>query len=220
LGSFDITFRTSASLHPGGEPSDYVSLHDGIIRYERDRDQKTFRVGRLRAYCIHAGLAANDGEPLFDVCDSHSAEMHEIHSLLYEPGGHGFKDGLVRRFDAIDADCLVIDYVVLHPRWRGLKLGLLAIRKAADILGGGSGLAVCEIAPLNPDAHQRLGAPLSWIPRHRTAADRRHATTKLRRYARTMGFVRLGRSPYYALPLNHVTPSAVELLRGRPVAGE
>jgi hypothetical protein len=215
LGSFDITFRTSASLHPGGEPSEYVSQYEGVIRYERDQDQKKFRVGRFRAYRIHAGLAANDSESLFDVCDSHSAEMHEIQSLLYKPNGHGFKDGLVRRFDAIEADCLVIDYVVLHPRWRGLKLGLLAVRKAADILGGGCGLAVCDIAPLNPDAHKGIGVPVSWIPRHRTAGDRHRATTTLRRYARTMGFVRLGRSPYYALPLNHVTPSAEELLRGR-----
>lgn len=220
MGSFDITFRTTASLHPGGEPSEYVSQHDGDIRYERDDDQKTLRVGRLRAYRIHAGLAADDGEPLFDVCDSHSAEMHEVHSLLYEPGGHGFKDGLVRRFDAIEADCLVIDYVILHPRWRGLKLGLLAVRKAADILGGGCGLAVCDIAPLNPDTQRDIGAPKSWIPQHRRDSDRRRATTNLRRYARTMGFVRLGCSPYYALPLNHVTPSAEELLRGRPVAGD
>ena len=122
-------------------------------------------------------------------------------------------------FEAIEHNCLIIDYVVLHARWGGLKLGLLAIRKAADILGGGCGLAVCDIAPLNPDAHKDIGVPELWIPRHRTAGDRRRATVKLRRYARTMGFVRLGRSPYYALPLNQVTPSAEELLRGRSVAG-
>jgi hypothetical protein len=146
--------------------------------------------------------------------------MHEIHSLLYEPDGHGFKDGLVHRFDAIEADCLVIDYLVLHPRWRGLKLGLLAIRKAADILGGGFGLAVCDIAPLNPDAHGAIGVPESWISRHRSAGDLRRATIKLRQYARTLGFVRLGRSPYFALPLNQVTPTAEELLRGRPIVGD
>lgn len=39
----------------------------------------------------------------------------------------------------------------------------------------------------------------------------------LRRYYRRMGFERLGRTPYYVLPLNQVTPTAAELLvGGRP----
>src|SRR5262249_47606403 len=105
-------------------------------------------------------------------------------------------------------------YVVLHPRWRGLKLGLLALRKAVDYMGGGCGLAVCDVAPLDPDAHDDLRVPPSWIPRHETPEQRRQATVKLRRYVRRMGFVRLAKSPYYALPLNQVTPSAEELLKG------
>lgn len=220
MGSFDITFQAKVSIHPGGEPSDFITEHEGIVRYERDRDQKVFRVGQLRAYRIHAGLAANRGENLFDVCDSHSAELHDVNALLYEPDGHGFKVELVERFDAIEGDCLVIDYVVLHPRWRGLKLGLLVLRTAIDMLGGGCGLAVCDIAPLNPDVHRQLGVPESWVPRHRTADERKRATTKLRRYARRMGFVRLGRSPYYALAMNQITPTAEDLLQAKPVTGD
>jgi hypothetical protein len=214
VGSFDIVFRSTASLHPGGEPSAFITRHEGVIRYERVADGRVIRVGRLNAYRIHAALAADHGESLFDVCDSHSAALHEAHTLLYEPGGYGFKDALIRRFDAIDGDCLLMDYVVIHPKWRGLRLGLLALRTAADRLGGGCGLAVCDIAPLNPDAHGCIGVPAAWIPRHRTAKARREATTKLRRYARRMGFVRLGRTPYYILPMNQVTPTTEELLRG------
>jgi hypothetical protein len=142
--------------------------------------------------------------------------LHEVHALLYEPDGCGFKEALVRRFDAVEGDCLLLDYVVLHPRWRGLRLGLLAIRQAVDVLGGGCGLAVCDVAPLDPGAHASLGVPESWIPRHDTPRARREATVKLRRYARLMGFVRLGPTPYYALPLNDVTPTAAELLRAAP----
>jgi hypothetical protein len=216
MGCFDVEFRTSATLHPGGEPDEFISVYEGVIRYERERDGRLFKVGKLQAYRIHAGLAANHGENLFDVCDAHSAELHEAHTLLYEPDGYGFREELVERLDAMEPDCLLLDYVVLRPKWRGLRLGLLALRKAVDILGGGCGLAVCDIAPLDPDAHEHIGVPETWIPRHRTALERQEATVKLRRYARQMGFVRLGRSPYYALPMNQVTPSGEELLRGAP----
>jgi hypothetical protein len=135
--------------HCSDEPSEYVSLHEGVIHYEWGHGHKSLRAGRLRAYRIPAGLAADGDEPLLDVCNSHCAEVHDTHSLLYAPAGFGFKDCLVHRFDTIEADCLVIDYVVLHPRWLGLRLGLLAVRETADIVGDGCDLAGSDIAPSN-----------------------------------------------------------------------
>jgi hypothetical protein len=99
---------------------------------------------------------------------------------------------------------------VLHPRWRGLKLGLLAVRKLVDLVGGGCGLAVCNIAPLRRDAHAELKVPASWLPRHDA---QQKPVLKLRRYFKRMGFVRVGRTAYYALSLARVAPSAAELLR-------
>jgi hypothetical protein len=64
-----------------------------------------------------------------------------------------------------DADLLVLDYVVSNPRWRGLKLGLLAVRKMVDLSGGGCGLVVSHIAPLRRDAHRMLRVPKVWLPR-------------------------------------------------------
>jgi hypothetical protein len=46
------------------------------------------------------------------------------------------------------------------------------------------------------------------------------ATVKRRRYARVMGFMRLGRTRYYALPLNRVTPTAGQLLPMMPQKDE
>jgi hypothetical protein len=219
-GYFDVVFTTQASLHPDGEPSDYISAHDGVIRYEREKDGRLFRVGRVRAHRIHAGLAANRGESLFDVCDSHSGDLLDVYAHLYEPGGSGFKDELATRYSAVESDCLVLDYVVLHPKWRGLRLGLLAARKAVDLLGGGCGLCACYVSPLSPEAAEELRVPASWLPRHDTEEARRAATVKLRRYAREMGFVRLGKTDYYVLPLNHVSPSPEDLLKGQPEQDE
>jgi hypothetical protein len=215
-GFFDIEFRTRASLHPDGEPSEFITEHHGVIRYERETDGRLFKVGRVLAYRVHAGLAAVHGERLFDVCDSHSDDLHRVQAALYRPHRYDFKKALAARFDAFEGDCLVLDYVVLNPKWRGLRLGLLAARKTADLLGSGCGLTVCEVAPLNPDVAADIGVPASWLPRHESSEALREATVKLRRYARQMGFSRVGKTWFYALPMNQVTPTAEELLRGWP----
>jgi hypothetical protein len=80
---FDIVLRTESSLHPEGEPDDFISEYTGIIRCFGE-DHVVRRVGKVRAYRINAAIAADHGEPLFDVCDAHSQEMHRIHSLLYD----------------------------------------------------------------------------------------------------------------------------------------
>jgi hypothetical protein len=218
-GFFDIEFHTRASLHPDSEPSDLISEHHGVVRYERESDGKVFRIGRVHAYRIHAGLAANHGVSLFDVCDSHSGHLHRLQAELYEPDGYTFNQELIVRLDAFEGDCLVLDYVVLHPKWRGLRIGLLAGRKAADLLGSGCGLTVCEVAPLNPDVAADIGVPVSWLPRHESFQTQREATVSLRQYARLMGFRRVGKTWFYALPMNQVTPTAEELLEGRRPEG-
>jgi hypothetical protein len=205
---FDLVLQTQASLHPDGEPDDLISEHVGYIFCEGDDGQRR-RVGKVRAWRIEANLAAESGESLFDVCDAHSHLMQVLHILLYEPDQYYFQQEVIDRFDAMESDCLVLDYVVLHPRWRGLKLGLLAARKMIDLLGGGCGLVVSEIAPLRRDAHASLKVPASWIPRQAT----REAVLRLRRYFRRLGFTRLERTPYYVLSMARRVPTLAELLR-------
>ena len=219
MGSFNVVLQTRASLHFSGKPSDFISDYLGIIRYEKDSGREGLKVGKVRAYRINAALASEHGESLFDVCDDHSQEMHFCHTLLYEPAGYCFKDPLVERFEAMEMDCLIIDYILLNPKWRGLKLGLLAVRKMIDLLGGGCGLTVCHIAPLNPDAKEFEKVPKSWIPRQDGPEQRKEATVKLRGYFRKMGFERIGRSPYYGFSMARKTPSAEELIRPRGANG-
>src|SRR5437660_7870279 len=147
MAFFDIVLHTSGSLHPHGEPDDFISEYSGLIRCIRDRDGKVFRVGKAKAYRIHADLTHQSCESVFDVCDAHSQELHEVYAAVFDPTTSDFKDAVRRQFDGFDSDVLVIDYVLLAPRWRGLKLGLLAVRKMVDLLGGGCGLVVSHIAP-------------------------------------------------------------------------
>ena len=212
MASFDIVLKTRASLHPHGEPSEFVSEYTGFITCTDDKTGEVSKVGKIAALRVHAALADNAGEPLFDVCDSHSGELHFLHTMLYEHDCYHFRDELMVRFDTAEPDLLVLDYVVLAPKWRKLKLGLLAARKMVDLIGGGCGLAVSLIAPLRRDAAKLLGIPKGWLPRHESKEARRAAAVRLRGHYRRMGFSRLGRTPYYALPMNQVVPTAAELL--------
>jgi hypothetical protein len=209
---FDIALKTEASLHPFGHPEEFISEYVGFIRAEGE-DGVLRRVGKVHASRIRAEDAAADGEPLFEVCDAHSHEMHVVQTLLYEPNGYELKEEVVRAFDVLAFDCLVFDYVILHPKWRGLKLGLLAVRKTIDLVGVGCGLVVCDIAPLRHEAHSLLKVPASWLPEHETVEQKKAGVRKLRRYFRRLGFRRIDKCPYFYLSMTRQAPSLADLLK-------
>jgi hypothetical protein len=213
MAFFDIVLQTQGSLHPGGDPDDFISTHTGVIRCTRDRDGKVFKVGRAKAYRIHADLAREAGESVFEVCDAHSQQMCEVYEGLFDAAEDDLRASIRRRFDIMDTDVLVLDYVLLSPRWRGLRLGLLAARKTIDLLGGGCGLVVCHIAPLNPDAEEFRTVPPGWIPRHRDVDERRPAAAKLKRHFGRMGFERIRGTRFHGLSLARVVPTAEDLLK-------
>src|SRR4051794_2371513 len=98
MAIFDITLRTQGSLHPHGEPDDFISEYTGLIRCYRDRDGKVCRVGKIRACRLHTDLAAEAGEPLFDVCDAHSQDMADLYAALFDPETDDLKEEIGLRF--------------------------------------------------------------------------------------------------------------------------
>jgi hypothetical protein len=214
VASFKISIRTGGRADR--EPSDFVSSYIGTIICTDDETGEQSKVGKLTAVRVHAGLAQDAGENLFDVCDAFHQELADLHALLYDPDGYSFREPLMLRFEAMEPDLLVLDYVVLNPKWRKLRLGLFAVRQFVDLVGGGCGLAVSYIAPLHHDGARLMGLPKSWIPHHETKHGSRAAAVRLRKYFRRMGFKRLGRTPYYALPMNLIVPDTTELLGGGP----
>jgi hypothetical protein len=82
-----------------------------------------------------------------------------------------------------------------------------------DLLGGGCGLVVSDIAPLSHEAPDLLKIPAPWVPRNETREAKKQAARKLRRYFRRMGFERIGKTSYYGLSLTRVTPTLADLLR-------
>src|SRR5438067_2364569 len=153
MASFDLVLQTLGSLHPDGESDRFISEYKGVIRCTRDNG-RAFRVGRVKAYRLHADLAFEAGESLFDVGDAHSQQLHDVYTALFDPTVVDVQEIVRGKFEVFDNDVLVLDYILLSPGWRGLKLGLLAARKLIDMVGGGCGLAVSWVYPFNPDAEE------------------------------------------------------------------
>ena len=48
----------------------------------------------------------------------------------------------------IDLDLLIVDYVEVYPKFRGLGIGVSAIHRTIDVFGTGCGLVACKPWPL------------------------------------------------------------------------
>jgi hypothetical protein len=213
MACFDVVLQTRGSLHDCGDPTAYLAEYTGRLLCTRERDGRVFRVGRVHAYRILAEQAQANGHTVFEVCDGYSQEMIDLYSAIFDPVGDEL-DPIIRDcFHCCSSDVLVIDYVILAPRWRRLKLGLLAVRKIIDLLGVGCGLTVARIRPMHPEGDELLDVPDDWIPEQKSAEERRDATRKLRRYFRRMGFRRIPGTRLHGLSMTNRQPTLGDLLQ-------
>jgi hypothetical protein len=215
MASFDLTVQTRVSLPRFGEPFEFITEYTGVIRKYSDDSDSSVPIGKLKALYLHVGLAIDASMSLYDICDDHSEELHGLHTRFFEADSYELRESISEQFDVMACDVLVLDYVALHPKWRGLKLGLLAVRRIIDLLAQGCGLVVSEVLPLAPHAPRLVKIPQSWVPIHKTEEDLRAGTKKLRHYFRQVGFERVGRSPYYALSVAKLATPAQDLLKMR-----
>ena len=139
--------------------------------------------------------------------------MSDVYAALFDRTEDDLQEAVRGKFDVLVNDVLVLDYILLSPRWRGVKLGLLAARKLIDMVGGGCGLVVSWVHPLNPDAAEFKRVPRGWILRHASKDEERVARRKLRRYFRGLGFRPVGRSRFDALSLSQAAPTLSDLIQ-------
>jgi hypothetical protein len=57
---FDLVLQTTASMHPNGEPDEFISTFTGYMIAAGEDDVRR-RVGKVLAYRINSELAANSG---------------------------------------------------------------------------------------------------------------------------------------------------------------
>lgn len=197
MGDFAIQCQTTVPLSSYGGPDDFVVRYDATIRHD------SAEIGEVVLYKVLLGLATNYGESTFEIFDCHSQELLEIYEALFDLDTGDIKDEIEGQYACLGSDLLIVDRVRLEPQWRGLKLGLLALRKLIDIHQSDCRLVVCQPYPLeNAD----------------TPAQRRAGKVTLRRYFKQLGFRRIARTDFYGLSTTYVMPKFEDVLR--PSAAE
>jgi hypothetical protein len=199
MAELDIVYRAAAPLRPYERPEDFVVEYTGLLRRHAGPGQPPTRVGRFRLYRVLLGLAVAYGHRPFDVFDAHSDKLCRYYAALFDPETGTVRGAAGRRPHSGGADLLLLDALILEPPWRGLRLGLLAVRRLLDLLGGSCGLVACRPVPLG-DAD--------------AAGGRQAGKAKLRRHLRRLGFRRVGRTGYYGLAPAGPAPRFEDLLRG------
>jgi hypothetical protein len=211
---FTLVFQSESCLTKDGDYGEYISTYSGVIRYMGERDVRARPVGRFVAHRLHVDQAINDNVSLFDICDADSQEMHDLYSALFDPDANDLKDEVRDQLEATDSDLLIIDYIILNPKWRELNMVLLGARRLLEMLGGGCGLTVSDICPLSHDAYAQLRVPKSWLPVNENEKQASLAHTKLGRHFERRGFVQIADTPYQAFPMCLKIPSISKVVEG------
>ena len=194
--------RAEVGLGTYQDLEDYVVEHAGEIRYHGDEDEgpvpPAVKVGEFRVQRVLGSLAQEAGEDIFEVCDAASQELHEACYTLFSLKTRQPRKWIQDVYGAYTSDFLLIESIVLDPKWRGLKVGLLVLRRLIDLFAPSEAMVVCQPFAFGAANEEQ------W----------REGTVKLRRYVRRLGFRRLRRSRFYGLSTANVIPTAVEVLRG------
>jgi GNAT superfamily N-acetyltransferase len=133
------------------------------------------------------------------VCDSFNQELHDAWCTLFSPKTRDVRPSVQRRFFLINPDFLLLEWIELDPRWRGLGVGLLVLRRIIEAYAPEGGLVICQPWTATPDGQARDD----------------EGTVRLRKYLRRLGFRRVGRSPFYGFSTAQSLPSPNDLIKAR-----
>jgi hypothetical protein len=179
---YDVRFTVKRSLVADEEPSEYVIEIDGSIEFASDTPEV---VGRISARVVQAARALNDGEYLFEVCDSVDQSLHDYASAVYDYEEESIVESISD--GCAGADVLIVQSIQIIAAHRGRRLGLLAMRRTIDTFGGGCAAVVIKPFPLQFSACHNASPPeqSGWDTRMALRsfdADEKSAFTKLRKY--------------------------------------
>src|SRR5713101_5585112 len=144
---------------------------------------------------LHDGISAER------LGDGISGDISEYWEHLFDVETGYPKEEIQNEFEVVELDLLIIDYVAIHPQFRGLGIAESAIHRMIDTFGPGCGLVACKPWPLqftpsiadDQEVLKRLALP---------KISKGEAIRKLRSYWLRLGFWPLGNTGIYLLNLS------------------
>ena len=116
-----------------------IEVYDDAIEVGRN----TLEVGRARIALIHGGEALNRDEPIEDVLDADSQELHDLHEVFFD--GEGLKEVYE---NGNGNDVFYVSEIEIAEAWRGKNIEAAVVRRLVDVWAGGAAIAVVPVADL------------------------------------------------------------------------
>jgi hypothetical protein len=195
----NVEFVVRAELHDSVE-TDFVHSILGRMTAEPEGRGKE-DAGYIGASLVQFGEALNHGIRAERLGDGISGDISEYWEHLFDVETGYPKEEIQNEFEVVDLDLLIIDYVAVFPKFRGLGIAESAIHRTIDIFGTGCGMVACKPWPLqftpsvadDPEALKRLAPP---------NIGKAEAVRKLRSYWSRLGFWPLGNTGIYLLSVS------------------
>lgn len=191
-----VEFVLRAALHEPTETDFVHSIAGRIIAESETRGEED--AGNIRASLIQFSEALDHGISAERLGDGISGDIAEYWEHLFDPETGHPREEIQNEFETVELDLLIIDCIVIHPKFRGLGIAESAIHRMIDIFGAACGLVACKPWPLqftpstanNPQALRQLAL---------SGVSEGEAIRKLRSYWSRLGFWPIRNTGIYVL---------------------
>jgi hypothetical protein len=187
----EVFYHLYSSNWPDYEPEDYVSSFSStIVTDDCGNMEKRVQVGEMNGYLVHVNYARERHASLYRIFDDHSMDFSTCFGRLFDKRKDDFRKGLLSVPPA-NEDILLIEDLIIYPKYRGSSLGLRAIMNAIKTFGLSCGVVLCQALPLQynvsrdmKDFKKRIGTKLLFV-------DRKSSIAKIVKHLQKIGFTRL-----------------------------
>jgi hypothetical protein len=145
-----VEFVLRAELHEPVETDFVHSITGRIIAESEARGEED--AGNIRASLIQFSEALDHGISAERLGDGISGDIAEYWEHLFDPETGHPKEEIQNEFETVDLDLLIIDNIVIHPKFRRLGIAQSAINRTIDIFGTACGLVACKPWPGQSDS--------------------------------------------------------------------
>ncbi len=194
------------------EPGRLVANIDiKIYRHDEIQDEE-LQIGEALAFFIKSDFSLEYGS-LSQVMSAHSQTLSGVYSAFFE--GNDRPVNRLDEYGAFGTNMLFIDYLCLHPAYRGVGLGRPILMGIIEEISCGAEVVITEPVPVrfeDEDKNAALQLP--------SLSDEEHEliSKKLWDYWNPLGFMPVeGNERFLILPLSIMHPSVKELLNEIPV---
>lgn len=193
------------------EPDDYILSFEGeIALLDPEEGENESAVGWIKGFVVQVGCMSNAGQDVYEACEAHSQALADYHAALFDETGQHVLDDVCEGFGN---DLLIIDRIEVLPKFRGARLGLLAMLTAIDTFGAGCGAVAIKPFPLqaecNGNGRQGRSAELEL---DKLSPHFAPSLKKLRAYWSRAGFTRYKDTDYFVMDLAKQGPTKEDVL--------